>query len=283
MRQSWLLLSILLWGCGGEAPPAETPKTQPAAEPKEEAPAAKTFKLDPAELAKAAEEIALVPSPAEMQKALSNAGLQAKLAEMVASDKDITMEVENKDQLAVRTGVVLADLVLTVKTSSKELLLARLAKLKVGFEKLGAGSDIQATIDEMSTQITNDAINRDDLLKEIDELSGVMVPELEYEAGEWVVPLIQAGSWLEGAHLVSNAIKTESKFDSADKLLKQPAVVDYFLKYVQREGREKADDQVVAQLESTLLKLKEVANSPKIDQAGVEAIFTSTSDVLKLL
>ena len=26
-----------------------------------------------------------------------------------------------------------------------------------------------------------------------------MVPELEYEAGEWVVPLIQAGSWLEGA------------------------------------------------------------------------------------
>ena len=39
-----------------------------------------------------------------------------------------------------------------------------------------------------------------------------------YEAGEWVVPLIQAGSWLEGAHLVSNAIKTESKFDSADKL-----------------------------------------------------------------
>ena len=73
----------------------------------------------------------------------------------------------------------------------------------MGFEKLGAGSDIQATIDEMSTQINNDAINRDDLLKRIDELSGVMVPELEYEAGEWVVPLIQAGSWLEGAHLVS--------------------------------------------------------------------------------
>ena len=135
----------------------------------------------------------------------------------------------------------------------------------------------------MSTQINNDAINRDDLLKEIDELSGVMVPELEYEAGEWVVPLIQAGSWLEGAHLVSNAIKTESKFDSADKLLKQPAVVDYFLKYVQREGREKADDQVVAQLESTLLKLKEVANSSKIDEAGVDTIFNSTSDVLKLL
>ena len=39
----------------------------------------------------------------------------------------------------------------------------------------------------------------------MDELSGVMVPELEYEAGDWVVPLIQTGSWLEGANLVSGA------------------------------------------------------------------------------
>ena len=44
----------------------------------------------------------------------------------------------------------------------------------MGFEKLERVY-IQATIDEMSTQINNDAINRDDLLKEIDELSGVMV------------------------------------------------------------------------------------------------------------
>ena len=137
---------------------------------------------------------------------------------------------------------MLADLVLTVKTSSKELL-SRLAKLMDW--KSWSVKYIQATIDEMSTT-NNDAINRDDL-KEIDE-SGVMVPEPEYEAGEWVVPLIQAGSWLEGA-LVSNAIKTElsltlpTSFSSSRRC-------DY-LKYGQREGREKADDQVVAP-ESTL-------------------------------
>ena len=57
------------------------------------------------------------------------------------------------------------------------------------------------------------------MLKEFDELSGVLVPELEYEAGDWVVPLIQAGSWLEGAHLVAGAVKSEGKFDEAGKLL----------------------------------------------------------------
>ena len=91
----------------------------------------------------------------------------------------------------------------------------------------------------MSTQITNDAIQEDDLLKEMDELSGVMVSELEYEAGDWVVPLIQAGSWLEGANLVSAAIIKESKFDVAGQLLKQPRG-RIFLGIVEREGGNKA-------------------------------------------
>ena len=44
-----------------------------------------------------------------------------------------------KIMLAVRTGVVLADLVLTIKSASKESKLERLEKLKAGFKALGAG------------------------------------------------------------------------------------------------------------------------------------------------
>ena len=65
-----------------------------------------------------------------MQKSLKNAGLASDLAGLVAADRNISMDVENKDNLAVRTGVVLADLVLTVKTSTKESKLASLEKLK---------------------------------------------------------------------------------------------------------------------------------------------------------
>ena len=175
----------------GRGPPGRLPPRTRPRRPK-------TF--DAATLKADAETIALVPSPAEMEKALSTAGIDAKLGDMIA-DRDISMDVENKDQIAVRTGVVLADLVLTVKEAEKDQILARLGKLKEGFEKLGAGTDIQATIDELATQITNDAISREKLLQEMDELSGVMVPEPEYEAGEWLVPLIHAGSLLEGAHL----------------------------------------------------------------------------------
>jgi hypothetical protein len=209
--------------------------------------------------------------------------LTSDLAALVAADRNISMDVENKDNLAVRTGVVLADLVLTVKTSTKESKLASLEKLKAGFKALGAGDDIQATINDLSTQITNDAIQEDDLLKEMDELSGVMVSELEYEAGDWVVPLIQAGSWLEGANLVSAAIIKESKFDVAGQLLKQPRVVEYFLKYVEREGGNKAPDQVVDKLKQVLNSLKTIAEKPQMNAEDVQQINASTSEVLSML
>jgi hypothetical protein len=284
MSNKWFVCSLLglTIACSGgdNATTEEAPKnTDPATET-----APKKMKtLDLAELQKAAKEVALVPSPAEMQKSLSNAGLTSDLASLVPADRNIGMDVEDKDNLAVRTGVVLADLVLTVKTASKEAKLERLEKLKVGFKALGAGDDIQATIEDLGTQIKNDAINEDDLLKEMDELSGVMVSELEYEAGEWVVPLIQAGSWLEGANLVSAAIEKENKFDVAGQLLKQPRVVEYFLKYVEREGRSKAPDQVVTKLTEVLNSLKKIAEKSAMSAEDVKEINTSTSEVLSML
>jgi hypothetical protein len=110
-----------------------------------------------------------------------------------------------------------------------------------------------------------------------------MVPELEYEAGEWVVPLIQAGSWLEGANLVSSAIIAENKYDSAAQLLKQPRVVEYFLQYVEREGREKAPDQVVTKLVDVLKKLKTIAEKETLTAEDIKEVNKSTSEVLSML
>jgi hypothetical protein len=200
----------------------------------------------------------------------------------MVSDKDIGTDVENLDQVAVRTGVILAEVVLTLKDAPKEKLIPRLESMKAGFVKLGAGDDIPQTIDELINSINND-LNREDLLDEVDLLSGAMVPELKTEAGDWVVPLIQAGSWLEGAHLVSGAIESESKFDAAGSLLRQPEVVEYFLKYVQREGGDKAPDEVVKQLEATLVKLKDIASKPSLAEEDVKEIHAATGAVLSML
>ena len=277
MSHRWIFLSLaLLAACdgGSDAPDHDEPAAEPAEAPQ--------LSLSPDELLQQAEKITLVPSPAEMQAALEKAGLTSQLADMVG-DRKIGVASENLDQVAVRTGVVLAEIVLTVKETPKERFAERMATLKEGFKLLGAGDDIPSTIDDIVERVNNDAVSRDDLLKEVDELSGVMVPELETEAGDWVVPLIQAGSWLEGSHLVAGAIQNESKFDDAAALLKQPSVVNYFLSYVQREGRDKAPDEVVKQLEQTLIRLKEIAAKETLTADDVKTIHGATGAVLELL
>ncbi len=250
-------------------PEVETPKPEPVA-------------LSTEDLNKAADNIALVPSPAEMQKALDAAGIQAKLGEKVP-DRSLKMDVPNKDQVAVRTGVILADLLLTVKTAEKDKLGKQLMDIKTGMEQLGGGSDISATIQDIHDRVMNDAVSREDLVKELDELSGAIIPEIEYEAGPRSVPLIQAGSWLGGANLVAAAVVESGNYDKAGDLLKQPAVVGYFQGYVKEEGQDKASGEVIAQLETTLNTLAEICTHETLSEEDVKTIQTSTASVLDLL
>lgn len=250
-------------------PEVETPKPEPA-------------QLSTEDLNKAADNIALVPSPAEMQKALDAAGIQAKLGEKVP-DRTLKMDVPNKDQVAVRTGVILADLLLTVKTAEKDKLAKQLMDIKTGMEQLGGGTDISATIQDIHDRVMNDAVSREDLVKELDELSGAIIPEIEYEAGPRSVPLIQAGSWLGGANLVAAAVVESGNYDKAGDLLKQPAVVGYFQGYVKEEGQDKASGEVIAQLETTLNTLAEICTHETLSEEDVKTIQTSTASVLDLL
>lgn len=275
MLSSVLLVGLLhLMGCDSEAP-VEPPKPLP------EVPVGPE-KLDIATLSAAAENVALVPSPAEMQRALEKNGIATGLSGMV-TEKVLKMDVENKDVIAVRTGVALADALLTVKDAPPEKLTGRLNTVKAGMAALGGGSDIAATIDDINARVVNNSVSRDDLVKELDEMHGAIIPEIKFEAGERAVPLIQAGSWLEGSNLVSSAIINANNTTAGTELLRQPQVADYFIKYVSVEGAGKAPDEVLKQLQGTLTRLKEIASKPALTLDDVKEVKSQTDAVLALL
>ena len=285
MRLRSVVLLSLLAACDGEvsAPPKDATSGGPPAAPTDLAEKAPDVKFDLATLQAEAKPAALVPSPVEMQKALSAAGISTRLATLVSA-RNIETVVPDKNAAAVRTGVVLADLVLTVKDASTPQIVAQLGRVKQGLQALGGSADLSATIDDLSNRLTNDAISRDDLVKELDELRGVMVPAGSYELGENAVPLILAGSWVEGSHLVAAAMKAENKYEGADNLLKQPAVVDYFLEYVSAKGEAQgAPSDLVAKLETTLGELKVIAAKPTLGKEDVDRIHSATGEVLALL
>jgi hypothetical protein len=272
------LLSLAI-GCGSGLDTISAEGTKPSEAPSDKP---RDTKFDKATLAAEAIQVALVPSPAEMQRALGNAGLTTKLSELISA-RDVLMTSDHKDQIAVRTGVVMADLVLSVQTAEPAAQVTRLSRMKQGFVAMGAEASVVQTIDELSARIASGSGSRDDLVKEFDELSGVMIPKLKFSAGEDMVPLIQAGAWLEGAHLVSGAILAEGKHEEASRLLRQPAVVSYFLGYVRSDGKTRAPDVVVTQLESTLVTLMEIAIKDDLTEADVKTIHSATGAVLNLL
>jgi len=283
MLPSWIkpvLLSAALVGASACGSASETPAPGPEPAP-EPAPASAAPTLDLATLQAQALNIALTPSPAEMQAALAKAQITQNLADLVKK-REVDMDTPNKDRVAVRTGVLVADVVLTIKTAEKDDLIARLQGIQKGMQQLGGGSDIDNTLTDLISRIQNDAVSRDELVKDIDELAGVIIPEIEYEAGEKVVPLIQAGSWLEGANLVSSAVMTSGKYEAADAMLKQPEVVKYFRQYVKIEG-EKAPDEVVAKLEQTLGQLEMITSGETLGEEEVKTINEQTDAVLALL
>ncbi len=273
MTQIFFVALLSLLACSEEkaapkAPPA--PAVAPPAPPPAAVPAP------------AANDAALVPSPGQVQKAMEDAGITADIQKLVKQGV-LRSTAESKDEVAVRTGVLLSHLVLTAKTAPKADTLARLAAVKTGFVAMGAGSDIPRTIDELTARLNNDAVNGADLVKELDDLARVLVPEVSYEAGPRMVPLIQAGAWLAGTNVVAGAIDASGKTEAATTLLRRPEVVAYFLKVVKTEGSSNVAASVLGKLEAALLKLQKVSGKPTLSKEDVQAVQTTTADVLALL
>jgi hypothetical protein len=267
-----LALLSCLTACGGGGE-----EVAPANNPEAAAPAPASLSV---EMRAAAVEDHLVPSPGEMQAAMTAANIQASLASLVP-EREMDMSSDDKDHIAVRTGVVLADMLLTVEGAPKEATVARFKQIQAGLQVLKAGDDLPREIDDLIGQIENDSLTGSKLVFELDQLRAAVIPEISYEA-DWTLPMLQAGAWLEGAHLISKAL-ADGANSAGTELLQQPDVVDYFLRYVAKEGEGRADSKVLDTLKATLSKIKEIVSKDALTAEDISAIHDSTGVVLDML
>lgn len=271
-----LTASVLLFAVAVGCDDSNTPAPEPPAKPAVEAPKKAPPVVDEAKMAQAE---AAVPSPLALAKDLADAGITAEVEKNIGSDV-IDMAGNNKDQIAVKTGVALARLVLTAKTAAPDVTVGRINEVKAGLSALGATADGVAALDDLATQVQNGGGDSEGLVQALDDYSRVTVSELTYEGSARYIPLIQAGGWLAGTHVVSGAIGDAGKWEAATKLLKHPEVVDYFVSYLTHEGASEAPDSVMGKLKDTLATLKVAADKETLGQAEVEAIFAATGNVL---
>ena len=264
-----LSLGLLWMGC----PPAEDSGGEETAAPqKAEPPAERT------DLATLAHNTSLVPSPTEVQEAMLHAGVDIKF-ETYVKRRSMDLGAE-KETVALRTGIVLADLVLTLNNSDKDVLLKDLENLRAGLATIGAGTDIDATLGQVIDHVKTDAVTRQELWLQVEEMREAIYGELAMEAGSQMVPLVQAGSWLEGTYLLSEAIIASGEWGNAHNLLRQPDVVSYFLTQLKAADAQGTEFPMVTLTRGTLEQMHDIAAKDALTEEDVTKVRDLTGELL---
>ncbi len=267
---------VILWlvQCTGWAPPVpEAPPPVPEAAPPLSAEATAHMGVNEA----------LVPSPAETARLVRESGLDTELATLVGPPA-FDLDRDEPDLVAVRTGVVLADLLLTVRTAPERALVSRLDAVATGLSQLDVPAPLVARVRSIRTLVSAGGLSREELIVALDEAAAEVVPQLNAPARRDVVPLVQAGSWLEGAHLISRALRASDAPAAGEAVLRVPEVVNYFIAYVAVEAEGRASRRVRGQLLDALTALKAVAEGEgPPTEAELAVVQAQTARILEML
>ena len=267
------MAGLLLAGC---PPKEDTPATDEAT-PAQKAPPPETR----TDLAQVAANTSIVPSPTEVQEAMLHAGVDIRFDSLVQRRKmDLTAD---REAVALRTGMVLADLVLTLNHSEKDVLLADLDDLRTGLKTIGGGNDVDATLGQIAEHVQADAVTRQELWVQVEEMREAAYGELAMEAGSQMVPLVQAGSWLEGTCLLSAAIIQSEEWGNAYNLLRQPDVVGYFLAQLKAADAEGSEIPMITLTRGTLEQIHDIARKDALEEQDVRHINDLASQLLNQL
>jgi len=269
-----ILLALVLMACGADEPSdASTTPAEPSNDATLSPEAVKSAKAIPS---------GLIPSPLEVENAVRKAGVAADLRSRVPQSRGYEITADTHiDRVAMQTGVLLTDVMLTARDAEGAVLSKRLGQIGTGLKKMGAEETILKTVKEFENGIAGDVIPREALLEEMGRITDMMVPEKKWGPEPQTGPLVQAGAWLAGVHMVASAILESNRMDAADQLLKHPEVVSYFIGYVSTKND--APSTVVHVLLKRLEDLQIRTQKENLSREDVESILSTTDGIFRQL
>ena len=265
------LLSCLL-ACG-ETQPATSP-TPPEQEAPPDPPAPT---LDASQVARV-----LAPSPLALEAELRAAGVADSLASLVPPER-FSRETTDKDVIAIRTGVRVADAVLAGRTDDKATFLTRIKSIRDGMAAIGLGAGRLSDLDDFVKKVENDAASREDFVTELDQVSSEAVLGEGWGPTDKTGPLVQAGAWLGATDLVARAVVQKGDPAAATALLRRAEVAEYFLQYTRQDAADKAPAPVLAALEAALNELARIARKEQVSIEDAKAVSAATGELFAYL
>jgi len=224
----------------------------------------------------------LIPSPLEVENAVRNTGVASGLVSRVPADRGYTVTADTHiDRVAMQTGVLLTDVILSARDADAKALSMRLAHIHRGLKALGADDSLLQTVQEFQDGIAGDVIPREALLEEMARITDMMVPEKKWGPSPQTGPMVQAGAWLAGVHMVATTVVDADRIDAADQLLKHPDVVNYFLGYLSTKND--APSTILHVLRKRLEDLHLRTKKEHLTREDVESIIATTDGIFRQL
>ena len=181
-----------------------------------------------------------VPNPSEIQNALKALGVSTDVSSLV-TEKNFDFRPMDGPQIALNTGVVTADLVLTVDQASNEEIASRVDLIRQGLTELGANQELLDTATQFGERVRAGRLEKDAIVAELDAFQSSFLDGVERYSSTDAAVGLQAGAWVEAVHIISTTLASQDAAGSGAHIFRQPFVVEYFLNYI-RANAEKAGD-----------------------------------------
>lgn len=246
---------LILVACGGGGDPAPAPAPAPAPVDRS------GWVGDVAELPQVRE--VLAPSPLALRAEITAAGLD--ITGLVPQAVPAQVHGSDPDAAALHTGALFSHALLGGATTDKAVFVEQLRGLRAGLGVIAAKPEHLTAADRTVEAVVNDSASREDVLAQLD----VEVQALRPTRGDTrpTGPLLQAGAWLAGIHVVALAVERSGDDALAEKLLRRPEVAGFFLEYMRAgDGSQKAG----AMTDAVVSGLKELKAITARDHLGVE-------------
>jgi len=219
-----------------------------------------------------------VPAPTEFQAALKASASTLDLrAGGEASAR--TLLGKNKPMLALETGTRITAVVMSTGKDPKDVVLARMASAREGLSALQSPPKVVAKVDEVIADYREGRLESGELTASLDVLAETIHDGLS-EADQQTATLVQAGGWVQGAHLLAKALEAAGQAGDGAQLLRQPSLVNHFQAFLRNSDPGRAEDPTVVKVLGSMDELREIAGQDVIDEAMVRRIVVLTGGII---
>ncbi|MCP4871648.1 MAG: hypothetical protein GY898_23305 [Proteobacteria bacterium] len=274
------MLSLPLVACGGDSdtPAPSTGEVAPESTPEPELATAPITaeKLDVTAVRDTARTAMFVPAPSEFQAALNATKVDINLtAGLVAEPRPL--EGKSGSIIALEAGVRMSTMLMTAADGDKAATLTRMRSAREGLLALNVPGDVLSEADKIIGDFDKGSIAAAELVPALDLLNEKLQDDLADSGDSTKATLVQAGGWLQGAHLLSTALAEKNLGGDAAGLVHQPSVLAYFTDFLNKSG---AGDPAVDAVLAEMTLLQAIADKDALEASDMAAVATHTGNIL---